>query len=234
MSEKKSDLIIKSNISFETLMLATKTINTIMKGHVEEILKLAIKNIDENDETINKVSFLKKILCPNLDETEYYDDNSVEDKTYYQLYIKLSEIYKSTSVDNYPVTLTELSDDELRSIMSVCDIIGRVMMGQVIEILELSGMRFNLNPVDRPHLYNLKNLMFPELPNNGYYSVHSTEISDKVRQLFDIYQVIRHYLSWRDEDNTPETRNWHSQMTVNYDTPAHFSEQPLPEIKESK
>lgn len=145
-----------------------------------------------------------------------------------RIFYTMTNYSKLTSEEKFPL-IFKLNDYDLATIMCVCDVISRTMMGQITELFDLKDHYFEIRD---PKIIQMKHLMFPELSPNAYYAIHSPEISDDARILVDIYQVIRFYLSWRDQKNTPATRDWRTQLTVNYDNPHHLSQEPLIEVKE--
>ena len=123
------------------------------------------------------------------------------------------------------VSLT-MTIEQARTLRMACETMSRLFMGQM-DVLDL------VCDADRDTLDKVKQLCFPELHGPGHsYGINNKNISDEARQLWDFNQVIRHHLSWRDQPNTPSTRDWKTQMTVNYDDPMKSSEQPLPIISE--
>ena len=113
-------------------------------------------------------------------------------------------------------------------ISNICEMVSRLHMGQMDVLQDISpDVNWNQCKI-------VKQILFPELGQGGYYGIHNEKISDDARQLFDIHQVVRHHLAWREQSNTPETRNWSKQMFVNFDNPDHLSQEPLPEISETK
>jgi len=113
-------------------------------------------------------------------------------------------------------------------ISNTCEMVARLHMGQIAVLQDIApDISFDQCKI-------AKQILFPKLIQGGYHGIRSEKISDDARQLFDIHQVMIHYLSWRNQPNTPETRDWSKQMFVNFDTPDHLSQEPLPEISESK
>lgn len=114
--------------------------------------------------------------------------------------------------------------DQARTLQVACETISRLFIGQM-DMLDW------VCDADYETLKTVERICYHA---GQRYSMHSDKLPDEARQLWDFYQVLRHHLSWRTQTNTPETRDWRKQMTVNYDEPEKLSEQPLPVIKEEK
>jgi len=133
-------------------------------------------------------------------------------------------------MENACIQLT-MTIEQADTLSRVCETFARLCMGQM-DVLRDVKKDYTLD-FDTTTL--VKKVVFPELQGGGYYGIRSNEIDDKARQAMDMHQVLRHHLSWRKADNTPETRDWPKQMTVNYDDPMHLSTKcPLPTIEEKE
>lgn len=118
----------------------------------------------------------------------------------------------------------KITREQAKVISRACELLGRLMMGQVDEIRHLN-IRNRQSFVKTEHLLKaIKLTLFPELAANAYYSITSPEIPDDSRTAYDIHQVIRHFLAGpRPEGSFPY---------VCYDEPRNTGKEPLPEIKE--
>lgn len=122
------------------------------------------------------------------------------------------------------VTLS-MTKEQAETLKMACEVMARLYVGQ-------TNMLNRVCNADRDTLNKVKELCFPELVGPSYHAITNQNVSDDAKQLWDFYQVIRHYLSWEDQPNTPKTRDWKTQMTVNFDEPMKISEtQALPIIK---
>ncbi len=124
------------------------------------------------------------------------------------------------------MTKLELTENQLKVISEACDILSRLYSGQIKELNKISHTQ-----IPEHLLIGLKPFMFPELSTNSSYSISSSKINDNARVLYDIHQVIRYYLAWKDEKNSPKNRNWEKQIGVQFDDPINFSKEPLPKVK---
>ncbi len=119
----------------------------------------------------------------------------------------------------------QLSTKQAQTLSRACELVARLYMGQVEELRFISKASWE-------DCQKIKKMCFPELAANEYYGITSEIGTDEPNQLWDIYQVLRHYLAWKDQPNTPETRKWPEQMQVQFDKPRRTSvECALPRIK---
>ncbi len=132
----------------------------------------------------------------------------------------------------YNLTITE---DQARALQKACEFLARIKIGQVAEVVDhLPLISGNIN--NRCDMIDgLEFLLKPMcgLGKNSSYGVGKFEDADI---LFDLYEVIRHRLSWDKAvadglAPAPDVRDWMTMITVNYDTPMHWSKtQPLAKI----
>ena len=125
---------------------------------------------------------------------------------------------KPPPVESYTL---ELSAEHLQVINSALELFFRCGMGQYDHILDLPDHWDKRNDLAAEVLDQLHVILTKKAPN-AYSSITSSEISDSYRVANDIYQVIRHKLSW---DKNPK-----GGMTVNYDTPMKWGKSPLIKI----
>jgi hypothetical protein len=119
-----------------------------------------------------------------------------------------------------------ITDKQAKLISRMCDICSRLYAGQVQELEEF-------HKLPRERMLDIKNSWFPELNNNASYGIVNTQISDNARILYDMHQVIRHWFAWRNQKNTPKTRNWSEQIGVSFDNPWKTGDQPLINIEDT-
>lgn len=105
------------------------------------------------------------------------------------------------------------------------DCYARLNLGQFEQINDLFlGKKYNRQE-SRQTLNQLKQIIFPELRENESYGIYQKE-SPNAQIAWDIYQVIRHDLSWH--------RNPAGGIQTNYDTPYPTSQEPLVTTKIKK
>ena len=127
-----------------------------------------------------------------------------------------------------PTVKLEISIEQAQTLSMACEMVARLYMAQTDVLSHICNATWD-------DLRKVKDICFPELPHNAYKGINEKSLPDQARQLWDIYQVLRHFLSWRDEPNTPKTRDWVKQLGVNFDEPMRTSENCyLPIITEEK
>ncbi len=115
--------------------------------------------------------------------------------------------------------------EQLKHISKALDFYARIQTGQISELV--NPYMVPLPDADYKEvdvlLKNLKKQMFPELPEGAFYSIKSKYISDQVRQMIDMFEVIRHQLMG--ESEIPEVLEKNVK-------PFHWSaDKPLPSLK---
>ncbi len=114
----------------------------------------------------------------------------------------------------------ELSEKQMTIMLSALDLYSRVHLGQYTD-LPNNNRESQSWPTRIEDANVIKKILFPDLPPNGYYGIHSDEISDNARISWDLQQVIRYNFHWRRSGKDPENdiRDWHTMMMVQYDAP---------------
>lgn len=92
--------------------------------------------------------------------------------------------------------LLEVDEEQLKHISKALDFYARIQMGQVGELVNPYMVPLpNADYTDvEIKVKDLKASMFPDLPENAYFSVKSKQIPDTIRQMVDIFEVIKHQL----------------------------------------
>ena len=120
-------------------------------------------------------------------------------------------------MSKYTLTLTARQAAE---ISSACEIVARLQMGQVdMALRELPGEQ----PKDYDALREIQEMVERLVPAK-------IERGDSIA--WDLYQVIRHRLSWdreieRGNIERGEPRNWSIMMGVSFDEPMNKGDEPL-------
>lgn len=101
-----------------------------------------------------------------------------------------------------PDYILELDKDQLKHISRALDFFARIQTGQISELV--NPYMVPLPNADYKEvetlLTELKHQMFPDLPEGAFYSIKSKHIPDNVRQMIDIFEVIKQQLML-DNDN---------------------------------
>ena len=113
----------------------------------------------------------------------------------------------------------ELTESQLKILCETTDIVSRLYCGQVDELKKILG--------DNIYIDTFTKSMKKFGHNHG---ISHPETPSQAKILYDIHQSIRYYLAWKDQENTPETRDWKTQNKVDFDEPLHTSNEPLPKI----
>lgn len=107
-------------------------------------------------------------------------------------------------------------------VSTALELYARLLIGQpehIANVFKIERMTEVRDALDA-----LKAVAFPELAQNASYGIHSDKVSDKARQAFDIYSVIRHAMHEHNQDkHTP----WHTDAMEPHRT---SREENLPEI----
>lgn len=140
----------------------------------------------------------------------------------------------------YTITLTE---KQLQAISDATDLLQRVQLGQWREAVD--NLPINWKTVDYSEYHDdideigkiLSKYMIDNMNGtNSSFGVGNEKLPESNSILYEIHRVIRHKLSWEKavEEGIVESeespRDWSKMMTVNFDKPMKYSEEPLPKI----
>lgn len=121
------------------------------------------------------------------------------------------------------VTL-EMNETQAKVLMNALELYSRLKMGQldtlkwmVVPIIPETSSIVEFNNT----INELKKIMFPDLEPNQYYGIFMEEAGDG-QIAFDIYQVVRHDISWFKEPK--------GGVYVDFNTPMRASKEPLPKV----
>jgi len=131
---------------------------------------------------------------------------------------------------NEPRITLEMSLMQARVLSTATELVSRLYMGQ-LDVLDKVGAQATLT-----RFFKLTAELFPELEEGQHHGIRDQAISDNARVLYDICQVIRHHLAWRDQPKSTTGRRGSHQMSCNFDEPFRTStdEKQLITIKESQ
>jgi hypothetical protein len=123
------------------------------------------------------------------------------------------------------VTFLKLSDKQMEVLCEALESFSRAKLGQFSYALE--HVKFTSHDTNKEIDSFLKEKFFPELKGNTVFGIHSDEVSDDARIAYDIQQVLRNHLAWKDH---PE-----GGYTVNFNTPMRTSkDEKMPKIFDLK
>jgi len=140
----------------------------------------------------------------------------------------------------YTLTITE---KQAKAIQDATDLLQRVQLGQWREIEDYLPMRY---PVDYTNLHEDMRLIGQILSrymiagiDGGVSSlgIGHPSLPEDNGILYDLHCVIRHKLSWERAveqgvvESEDSERKWPEMMTVNYDPPMKWGDEPLPKME---
>ena len=144
-------------------------------------------------------------------------------------------IYKRIIKKTPPMELT-ITESEGYTINNCLELYYRLAMGQFDFVLDglVPIEKWLKLGIDRYSDYGYTDLrlrLFPELPGlTCYHAIRSNKIPKEAQIACDIYQIIRHRLSW-DRVGNPEKRDWSTMGGVNFDEPHNISDYPFCKIR---
>ena len=125
-----------------------------------------------------------------------------------------------------------LNENQVTVIQSALDLYSRLLMGQFEELdrvfchysdyWEKYDNRKHLNKLCE----DIKHIIYPELTGASYFGVGNKNNPMDSKVAYDIYQVVRHALSWHKEPQ--------GGYTVNFNTPVRFGKEELCEVNINK
>lgn len=107
----------------------------------------------------------------------------------------------------------DMSLQQATILSEALEIVSRLHSGQ-LDVLNQTGARCSLTRSSE-----LTQELYDNLHGGHYHGIRSQEISDKARVLWDMHQVMRHHLAWRDQPNTAKEERSGAQMFCNFDKP---------------
>lgn len=139
-------------------------------------------------------------------------------------------------------TLT-LSEKQAQAILAACELMSRIQGGQILEAFEHLPLREDIDWGAYHEIRDDLTKRMPEILKNridgwqSHFGVGNKELPESHDIAWDLYQVIRHHLSWQKavEDGIVESmdspREFLKMMGVNYDTPMNFGCEPLAKME---
>ncbi len=126
-----------------------------------------------------------------------------------------------------PCYTLSLTETQMQTLSMACEMVSRLYMAQTDVLGNVTSNHF----ISSEDAKKIKYILFPESQNKTTsFGIASREITKESKQLWDIYQVLRYFLSWKDAPNTPDNRDWKNQMSVSFDEPMKTSDEPMPVI----
>ena len=120
-----------------------------------------------------------------------------------------------------------LNKEQAHSVMAALELYSRVHMGQ-FDNLDWEFVTHGVNrdfwrdQGKRDELRSLlnraKQIIFPELVQNSYQGICSTKIPNSARDAWDLYQSLRHKLSWYNNPNPDDMSRWSNSYSEPFKT----------------
>jgi len=140
---------------------------------------------------------------------------------------------------SYQVTLTK---NQAQVLMVATEVLARLGIGQFRDALRHLPLSEYSPPGWHEALDTIGCILSQFTKDNvdGYRSslgIHNSKTGEDSKIAWDLYQVLRHHLSWEDAvaegkvESMNGRRNWDTMMTVNYDEPMVSSLEPLAKIE---
>ena len=137
----------------------------------------------------------------------------------------------------------QITEKQLQVISTACELLSRIQGGQVREVFDHLPLRKDM---DWGVYHEIKDELTKRMPEilkdgiDGYrssFGVGNRELPESKDIAIDLYEVIRHKLSWEravekgiiESEDSP--RNFTEMMTVNYDKPFMWGNEPLAKIE---
>ena len=137
----------------------------------------------------------------------------------------------------------EVTETQLQVISTACELLARIQGGQIREAFEHLPLRKETMNWEAYHeIQDELTKRMPEILEdgiNGYnssFGVGSSKVHKFHDVAWDLHQVIRYELSTEkaiEEGliSKKGERDWNKMMTVNFDTPMKYSEEPLAKVQ---
>lgn len=117
----------------------------------------------------------------------------------------------------------ELTDEQLAVVSKACELMSRIYMGQLSEIAWLFGDLPEASYQELTETLKSLNSVITNLPSQAHFGIRDERVPDVARCSYDIHQVIRHYLAWKQQPS--------GGFGVNFNPPTQYGTAPLPKIE---
>jgi hypothetical protein len=141
-----------------------------------------------------------------------------------------------TSPKTYTLTITE---EQAKTLQVACELLSRIQGGQVREVFNHLPLRKGLDWNVYHEIQDELTKRMPEILKDGidgwssHFGVGHPDLPKSHDIAWDLYQVVRHQLSWDyaveqgwvEDLNSP--RDWSNMLGCSYDEPMRFGVEPL-------
>jgi hypothetical protein len=140
----------------------------------------------------------------------------------------------------YTLTITE---KQAKTIMDACELLSRIQGGQIREAFEHLPLKKDINWSVYHEIQDELTKRMPEILEDSidgwrrHFGVGHPELPEIHDIAWDLYQVLRHQLSWEcaiekgwvKDFNSP--RDWSNMIGCSWDTPMKFGTEPLAKME---
>ena len=140
----------------------------------------------------------------------------------------------------YTLTITE---KQARALMDACELLSRIQGGQVREVFDKLPLRKDMDWGVYHEIQDELTKRMPEILKDGIdgwsssFGVGHPELPETHDIAWDLYQVLRHQLSWDyaiergwvEDLNSP--RDWSNMIGCSWDTPMRWGNCPLAKME---
>jgi len=140
----------------------------------------------------------------------------------------------------YTLTITE---EQAKTIQVACELLARIQGGQVREVFQHLPLR---EGIDWSVYHEIQDDLTKRMPEilkdeingwNSHFGVGHPDLPKSHDIAWDLYQVVRHQLSWEyaveqgwvEDLNSP--RKWDKMLGVSFDEPMRFGCEPLAKME---
>jgi len=148
-----------------------------------------------------------------------------------------------TPMKTYNLQVTE---EQLKVISTACELLSRIQGGQIREAFDYLPLKKGVDWEVYHQIQDELTKRMPEILKDGIdgwsssFGVGHPELPESHDIAWDLYQVIRHKLSWEraveegviESENSP--RKWSEMMGVSFDPPMRFGSEKLAKIERVK
>lgn len=140
----------------------------------------------------------------------------------------------------------QVTEKQAQVISIACELLSRIQGGQIREAFDYLPLKKDIDWSVYHEIQDELTKRMPEILEDGidgwniHFGIGSSKVHSHMDIAWDLYTTIRHKLSWDkaveqgiiENENSP--RKWPEMMTVNYDTPMKWSNEPLAKMEKAK
>jgi len=120
------------------------------------------------------------------------------------------------------MAILELSDEQLAVISKACELLSRIYMGQLEEVAWLFDSLPEGRYQELTETLKALNPVITGMPKQAHFGIRDERVPEIARCAYDIHQVIRHHLAWK--------QNPQGGFGINFDSPQQYGTSSLAQI----